>query len=603
MPGKIVVVAVNIPANWKQYNELNGDQKAEFFSHHISVLCEEELMVSDPNATWIVVLREYAISESPTERAITSRTKKILKDKMAALVEKYPNLRIIAGTVATRSHKSVGKAKEHFQLYSNKRIMQLIEEDQKEKEPEFPNYISQFKKILDKNQDQKLDEKPIQMMRNTCYIFSPEGVQRRDKNAPFQELRYDKNVDDLTAYRVGKENKSMSPFITIQDLKGEDIALGIEICREHTFGFLKQYDKEKKATFPIIHFILSDILKLDANYFFGSYVIQLDTQFSPKLITPDPSLISKALPEVVLYSSDLWVKQLKKHRTMLVPIEPLYPFQCKILKVFDECLSKWSDRNPRKRYLKQEREIFCNTAMFGYDQEIVNYLEALFQLKEVYFINSKEDKLSYAELPLKTQGHLCFILHNKKIYYVDHTKKTFVQMDDKFKIHFERYFKKPITCEQNKKAIIEIELLTGYKTNKMLELLNERYWLSSNPIILFRNHIHDLVDQHKKELKDLVKDVYRKSDLAVEHPFIQLGGIEADLQLDQKEMKEKTFPESPPSAASSQSDSNAPFSKSPSSEGSEPLSEVASEAASEASNDQEFLEKESMQRGKRTSSS
>jgi hypothetical protein len=236
MTDKIIVVALNIPKVWNEYAQLNGMQKIELVKDNIVSICEE-LKKSNPNATWIIAWREYGITEGLEERSISSQAKNFLKDEMAALVKQYPNLRIIAGTVATRSNKSVEKAKEHFALYSDKNIVRIIAEKEKEdKDVELSSHIGRFEKIL-KNKDLKLEGKPIQIMRNTCYIFTPVGIQRKEKNAPYQELHEDKNVDAHTAYRVGKENKSINSLIKIPDVRGEGVAIGIEICREHALGF------------------------------------------------------------------------------------------------------------------------------------------------------------------------------------------------------------------------------------------------------------------------------------------------------------------------------------------------------------------------------
>lgn len=327
MPDKIIVVTLNIP-KWNKFDELNGIQKIEIIKNHIVNICDE-LKKSHPESTWIVVWREYGITEGLKERSITSNTKKLLKNEMSELVAKYPNLRIVAGTVATRSEKTLEQTKKYVSQYTNKSIGAILEVQKKKDEyevSEFYDQISRFKKILE-DKDRKI-EKNVIVMRNTCYIFEPDRIQRREKNIPYNELDsiVDKNIDKSTVYRIGKEDKSVSPFITIKTLQGNEVILGIEICREHSFGFLINYPKE--MSLPDIHFVLSDTIALVSKNFYGSYIIHVDSRFSSKLISPNPSS-NKSIFSVDLFSSYLLVRDFKnENKAQLASVPVLYPFEC-----------------------------------------------------------------------------------------------------------------------------------------------------------------------------------------------------------------------------------------------------------------------------------
>lgn len=578
MTGKIVVIALNIPKGCDEYDRLNGMQKIELLKANIANICEE-LNESDPNAIWIIAWREYGITEGPGERSISSETKKFLKQEMQAFVKQYPNLRIVAGTVATRSNKSLRKANEHFLLYSEKNIARIVaEKEQEDDDVEFSNHVARFEKIL-KNKELKPEEKPIQIIRNTCYIFTPEGVQRKEKNAPLQELAEDKNVDTFTAYRVGKENKSINPIIIIHDGKGESVALGIEICREHSFGFLKNYVEDKKASIPLIHLVESDSIKLSSENFCGYYVIQLDSVFSPKLIIPNPLIISKSFPEVMLYSTDLSLKKQKKETLVSVPV--LYPFECQVLNLFDQCISKISGKhNPRKLHLEQIKKLFYPIAGFGYDHYMVEFLEKMFRPQPIYFINSDQDRLSFDKIHREAKVYLCFILHKNKIYHIDNEKKSFNPLDDKYKPALIKYFSSgyPIKIEANEKNILAIEALTGYKTNKLIKFLNESYWWNHNPIVIFRDNINQLLREHIKQIGNAIKDVARKSDLGQSHAFLLSDDKEDVIRVEQKN-------------SSSHSSSLSPSSKS-----------AQTPSKEEASNDSEFLEEQFASKRKSPSS-
>lgn len=545
MPSKLVIIVLNIPKKWSEYAELNDVQQIAYIKKHITDICEE-LKTSHPDATWIIVWREYGVIEGINARSISSATKKIFKEEMTDLVKRYSNLRIIAGTVATISNKSLEKAKEHFSLYAQKSVLRMTKEEKKLKQSEFSNHANQFAAVL-LNMKDLPDKNPIKVMRNTCYIFSPEVTQRREKNLPFKELNLekDKKVDDFTVYRVGKENKSIDPIIKINDLKGRKFTVGIEICQEHSSGFLKYWLEEEKTPLPLIHFVESDTVMLYPGNFCGSYVIQLDSVFAPKLITPNPLLISKSDPSVELYSSDI-LKPLKKESKMLMTVPSLYPFECKVLNIFDQSIAKFSgDYNPRKLYLERMKELFCRQTLWESDQVMIDFLESMFKpTQRIYFIKSSDDNLNYETINKMAWDYPGIVLHQDKIYYIDHEKKSFKRLDDKYKIIFIEYFKNksPVTFESNEKKIAAIESSIGIKSNEMLIFLKERYWWHSNPMIAFKNNINLLLREYQKRQEGYVENEYRASDLREKHLRINRMDVKAEEQLLRLDKKEEAQP-------------------------------------------------------------
>jgi hypothetical protein len=289
-------------------------------------------------------------------------------------------------------------------------------------------------------------------------------------------------------------------------------------------------------------------------------------------------LISKSLPEVVLFSIDLSLKHQKEK--MLISVPPLYPFECQVLNLLDQCISKFtSNHNPRKLHLEKIKKLFYPTARYGYDQYMVEFLEMIFKPQNIYFINSDKDRLNYDEIPKQAKNYLCFVLSKDKIYYVDNEKKSFKPLDDQCKPALIRYFPEGFSSriEEKERNILAIEALTGYKTNQLIEFLHEKYWWNHNPIVYLRDNMIRIIREHQKLLGSAIKDPYRRSDLGQIHAFLL-----ADAKEEIVELKQKDLLSSPSS----------PF----------PSSESSMQSSKEKSaNDSEFSEEQSAQKDKRAS--
>lgn len=370
MPTNTAVVVLNIPREddgFDAFDDLSGKKKIEIFRKRIEEICTD-LLVKNPNDPWIITWREYGITEGSDSRAIPKQTKDEFKKVMAELVAKYPNLHIVAGTVATINLKTHEKAKKHLALYNNNEIEKLSRLENEAGET--VGQIEQHKKKFSDTIASKQAE--IEVLRNTTYIFSHgKTVMRREKNAPFNEvLEQDKDMKGAV-YRVGKKGKSLKPTVTLTTPKGKKFRIGIEKCREHSLQVLKNSKRKK----PLIHFVLSDSITLNSDAFYGENVIQSDSVKAPKLIQPDQK--TTASSNVILYTTSLLRSEPLKEK------QPFVPFECRIISLIDKARSFVSKGSPKAIFLEKFKAEFQDIMISTENQHMVKFL--LKKLKNTEF--------------------------------------------------------------------------------------------------------------------------------------------------------------------------------------------------------------------------
>jgi hypothetical protein len=123
----------------------------------------------------------------------------------------------------------------------------------------------------------------IQIIRNSCYIFSNDLVVRHDKISPYCETIF--LADELASvFRpAATENSSGSIFEFEHSNTGSKFTIAVEICREHGVGVLSRSNQ------PVtIHLVLSDTIPLEASNLAGIWNIQFDSRWMPQIISADP---------------------------------------------------------------------------------------------------------------------------------------------------------------------------------------------------------------------------------------------------------------------------------------------------------------------------
>jgi hypothetical protein len=298
----VVGIDINKIADAKnEYKSLSAEKKILLIQDAIISICEDlkkqELTGKlQPNSMWIIGWREYGITEADS-KFVTSKTKAFLKETMNNLVDKYKQLNIIAGTVASKRRvskqlflASYETIKNRIKDYQEKGLHSLVDN----------SHIDRVKDLA--------TEAGVDLVRNTCFVF-PKKV-RSKAIGHFETLDYKEDTPNTTmAFYPGKEANFT---LELKHPNQKDIVkIGIEICFEHLNGALRRIHKK-----PVdIHFILSDHVKLNIEHANGSNTIFLDSK-EPLMYLTNQDLDNLSLS---FYRFDL----LNSLRTKLVPIENL----------------------------------------------------------------------------------------------------------------------------------------------------------------------------------------------------------------------------------------------------------------------------------------
>ena len=105
MHPRIAIVALDINKNhpnFKKNISVSASEQFISFQSYIKKTCEE-LKKSEPNSVWVIGWSEYGIKHF-SSRFIPNELKKIFKAYMQDLTREYPQLIIVAGTIATKKH-------------------------------------------------------------------------------------------------------------------------------------------------------------------------------------------------------------------------------------------------------------------------------------------------------------------------------------------------------------------------------------------------------------------------------------------------------------------------------------------------------------------
>lgn len=332
MASKFAVVALDIQTTnfrFAEYNALSATEKVDHICARIESLCQL-LDQKEPDADWIINWREYGISD-PDSRYVSNETKKYLKEKMQALTAKYPKLTVISGSVATK--KDVGPAKAEEVLEKVEQYYQGNKAITTDDLAEGMYHLQKVKELAKKNPD------ALVVVRNTSYIFSKGTcIGRHDKSMPYLETtsaepwnstREDKlnNQMENAIFQPGNKKNPTSIF-TLLTTSGDTIEIGIEICREHSLGVLKD-EAQAGNILPFFHFVSSFGMTTSLDNIYGEYYVLLDDTRRPQIILNKPASSPSDLP-VHLYQCDL----LDKMPYLRGPLKPLYPQEKELLTDF-----------------------------------------------------------------------------------------------------------------------------------------------------------------------------------------------------------------------------------------------------------------------------
>ncbi len=310
MGGNIIpgptVVALEILQRYNEdaYSSLEKesfDNQLNIFTNKIKEICKK---LDEENASkpWIIAWREYGLTDG-NERGIPNRylsldQKRKLKDEMSQLTKDYPQLTIIAGTVATQRPIHPEKKPE---------VEQEVKTEADEQSKKQSDKIHKLKEAIEKpvyedyeaaTAKAKTKLRTLLMMndffvvKNTSYVFSNGScIAKHDKTVQFEETAGFEPADKVI-FKPGKA-KSHNPVIN------ENI--GIEICAEHGDGYMRQHIEVTHQPKPLIQFILSASKNFDEQNFVSPYAVHIDSEYKTQLITN----IRKQDAEVTLYTCNV----------------------------------------------------------------------------------------------------------------------------------------------------------------------------------------------------------------------------------------------------------------------------------------------------------
>lgn len=379
----IVIVALNInrqDEDFSTFDQWPAIKKLEWLENRVIAICED-LKIKAPEAAWIICWREYGMTNGPDKRAVSSDIKTIFKKKMLNLTQQYPNVIIVAGTLSTAKHYEAKNEKKLDSIKAYYAEHGWIKEEELKVNLEKQQQISiQEKKITELKTT--LPEAGFDVVRNTCYVFSGGFIWRHDKMAPMEETNENCHLQNSIFQPAGSIRNLNSLYAMRHPIKWKhSIIFQVEICREHEFGVLKKTGGSK----PLIHFILSDSTDLKLEHIHGEYTVQLDSMYKPRLILSSDEKWNE-IP-IHFYQSNL----IKDEYTLSGPLQPVYPFEKKVLNAFDSIIPLLSGN--KLKIMEHIKQKFIEASLQMGGRYSIGTYDCLTNLFDQYKAHLKNDYL------------------------------------------------------------------------------------------------------------------------------------------------------------------------------------------------------------------
>ena len=120
---------------------------------------------------------------------------------------------------------------------------------EKERDIAHHQFTLHLRKVEDVLENKEVEG--VDVARNTIYLFQGGNVSRHDKVTPFLETQMEEGADEdeekkqeekhhYTVFQPAKRKKQNALFTFIDPTTQQPVSIGIEICREHSFGVLKE---------------------------------------------------------------------------------------------------------------------------------------------------------------------------------------------------------------------------------------------------------------------------------------------------------------------------------------------------------------------------
>ncbi|MDR3490642.1 MAG: hypothetical protein P4M12_01200 [Gammaproteobacteria bacterium] len=281
---------------YTKYESLDAVAKIKKLIARITTICDQ-LAQTEPQALWIITWRENGITDA-NSNYVSTLSKTYLKEELSKLSLQYTQLAIIGGLSSVKSVRDVGCNKKIIEIEDCYNAYQAFVTNEKNitLNAQWAKHLKQFT-LLKNNRSTQLN-----IMRNTAYIFQQGNVMKHDKVLPFNETIDSKSQQEFNhVFQPAKANNANHFFNLTHPISKKIITIGIEICFEHNRGILKKQANNNEAV--DIHFILSDCVELECSYFYGKYVVHVDSRFDTSIIKTD--LHSDKSTDVFLYVNNL----------------------------------------------------------------------------------------------------------------------------------------------------------------------------------------------------------------------------------------------------------------------------------------------------------
>jgi hypothetical protein len=267
------------------FSGFSAEKQIEIIVNRLNQICED-LKIKKPDAMWIILWREYGISEGRDKKKLPTKIKEKLIQEMSLIAKKYPNLVIIAGTISTLSPIPATKKQEKVeriaQYYKDQKW--IVDRYQTKGRSFFDTdetFFNEHEQVINAREKNTMG---LSVVKNACLVFYGDKLWKHHKSIPINERRNfpETCIDNLGLFQPGsKKNGNNSSVLTVNHpITGLPVTIGIEICAEHLLSVLQQTSLVK----PLFHFVLSDTTTLSTQHMHGDYVLQVDRSHAPRLI-------------------------------------------------------------------------------------------------------------------------------------------------------------------------------------------------------------------------------------------------------------------------------------------------------------------------------
>lgn len=395
------------------YYKLTAAEKIARIKNRIRTICKELMLKHPDAAAWHIGWQEHGIIEKNSKFISVETLENIFKPAMASLVNEFPKLRIMAGTVAVKRTftekkdilKQLNLAEEKYAALESVRKIEEIQEDPLQKQ-----VASNLERIQSLKEQPELKE--LHVVSNTRYDFYKEGdtvrTVKNRKVTPFAETldKVNQTTNPHTIFRPGGKNTGTR--LQTAALPGaRDLRISSSICRELTANQRFMEDLEQKQwKRSDLHYVFSDTTALTPGCLYGTYVVRFDSEQEPALICSRQTIDEEKIDcpvAVRLYEHDLPLP----YRFLTDRSTAFYPLERRIWYILQVAIKTIPKTHPHHElFLLLDSQFFTMSQTFSFETA-----EKLF---EEYFSIFKSPAFSEATSPSVIKARIMEIIREAK---------------------------------------------------------------------------------------------------------------------------------------------------------------------------------------------